>query len=194
MHPGQRDWGGSGNPVLELPGHHARKVPPLGLQGNEVPKELNGPRGQNQLELPRISQMSQRLLGCWSGTTVASPTKWQVLSPAGHYLSYSQDLIRLCLTDVNGELHVKYAGSQDAEPTEHPYGITFRPRRAVGKQVEMDLKSWDPDSPESYVETGTARCVLNPDGSVTYSHSITTFLQGKPALLAETRADLAREH
>lgn len=193
VHPAPRDLG-RGNPVLQLPAKSSRAVPALRPQGAADPQTQRAVRSQNALEVPRVNQMSQRMLGCWSGDTAPAPVNWQVVSPAGAYLAYSRDRIRLCLSDVNGELRVGYADAEDAEPAQHPYGIVYRPVRAIGKQVDLELKSWDPDSRVAYRETGTARCVLNADDTISYSHSITTFLAGKPAVKAETRADLKREH
>ncbi len=193
IHPAPRGSQGSGNPVLELPANSSHGLPGLRSQGAEDSEKQREIRGQNALEVPRVDQMSQRLLGCWIGETDPAPVKWEVVSPAGRNLGYSRDRIRLCLSDAKGELRVRYADAKDADPSPHPYGIVFRPVRAVGKQVDMAVKSWDYESETGYLETGTARCVLNPDDTVNYSHSITTYLGGKPALKAQAHATLKRD-
>lgn len=192
IQPSQGESDSGGDPVLELP--ERRPVPALRSQkgGPGSGKAITG-GGQNALELPRVDRMSAGLLGCWTGETAAAPVKWQVTAPIGAKLGYRRDRIRLCLSGVRGKLQVNSASAEDPEPMEAQYKVIYRPVRAIGSQVDMEIKSWDPDSPITYVETGTARCVLNSDGTVTYSHSVTTFLNGKAALQAEARADLKRE-
>lgn len=180
-----------GNPVLQVPSK--RSVPPIGSQKGGSDSSPPTGHAQQELEIPRVGQMSQKLLGCWSGETAPAPVKWQVIAPDGARLEYRTDRIHLCLSGVRGELRVTALDSNDPGPLHVQYKVSYRPVRANMSEVEMEMKGWDPSSPISYVETGTARCTLNPDGTVTYSHSLTAYLDGNAALLLEARAELRRE-
>ena len=153
--------------------------------------------GQNELELPQVGRLSRQFLGCWRGTTAERPLGWQALSPTASYLGYHSDLIRLCLTLKNGELRVtdassQYANAKDAYGKGTDYGFTYKPERASGTQILLDLRSWDPTMP-GYTVKGSARCTLNADDTVTYFLSVTTSINGQAAVRTETVARLERD-
>ena len=149
---------------------------------------------QNELEIPQVGVISKRLLGCWSGTTAATPLTWQTLSQAGSYLGYHADRLGLCLMWRDGKLEVTDASANNSEPGSETYGFIYKPVSANGTEIKLELKSWDSTDPNDYVAKGTARCTINSDDSVAYFLSVTTFLRGKAAVRSETIAQLQREH
>lgn len=149
---------------------------------------------QNELEIPQVGFISKRLLGCWSGTTAAKPVTWQTLSEAGSNLGYHADRLGLCLTWRDGKLEVTDASANNSEPGSEMYGFIYRPVSASGREIKLELKSWDLTDPNGYVAKGTAHCTINSDDSVAYFISVTTFLKGRAAVRSETIAQLQREH
>ena len=149
---------------------------------------------QNELDIPQVGFISKRLLGCWSGTTSAKPVTWQTLSEVGSQLGYHADRLGLCVTWRDGKLEVTDASANNADPGSEMYGFIYRPVSASGTEIKLELKSWDLTDPNGYVAKGTARCTINPDDSVAYFLSLTTFLKGQAAVRSETIARLQREH
>ena len=152
---------------------------------------------QNELEIPQIGRLSTRFLGCWHGITAETPLGWHALSPTASYLGYHSDRIGLCVTLQDGELHVTDASAKGAGPRYTrggglDYGFSYKPLKASGTQILLDLKSWDPTMPD-YVVNGSARCTLNADDTVTYFISATTSINGQAAVRSETVAQLERD-
>ncbi len=148
---------------------------------------------QNDLEIPQVGYISKLFIGCWSGMTAAKPVTWQNLSSDADRLGYHADHLGLCLTWLGGKLKVTDASAYDADPGGEMYGFTYKPISATGKEITLELKSWDSSDPNNYVAKGTSRCTLNPDDTITDFLSVTTFLDGKAAVKSETVAHLQRE-
>ncbi len=148
----------------------------------------------NELEIPQVGFMSKELLGCWIGTTAPTPAKWETLSPTGSYLGYHSDRLELCLTLRDGKLEVTDASANNVEPGHKMYGFVYKLVSASGKEIDLELKSWDLTDPNNYVAKGTGHCTLNSDDSVAYVIDVTTYLKGQAALRSATTARLEREH
>jgi len=148
--------------------------------------------GDNELEIPQVGFISKGFLGCWNGNTGGKPVTWRKLSEAGSRLDYHPDQVGICLAWRDGKLEVTDASANDIEGAEM-YGFTYRLVSASGTEIKLELKSWDLTDPKNYTAKGTARCTLKPDGTVTDSMTVTTFLNGKAALLSEAVANLERD-
>ncbi|MGD0073231.1 MAG: BON domain-containing protein [Candidatus Binataceae bacterium] len=148
----------------------------------------------NELEIPQVGFMSKELLGCWTGTTASSPAKWETLSPMGAYLGYHSDRLGLCLTLRDGKLEVTDASANNVQRGREMYGFVYKLVSANGKEIDLELKSWDLTDPNGYVAKGTGHCTLNSDDTVAYVIDVTTFLKGQAALRTATTARLEREH
>src|SRR5208337_4859582 len=97
--------------------------------------------------IPQVGFISKQFLGCWSGTTADKPATWRTLSKTGSLLTYHADRLGLCLTWIDGRLEVTDASANprpdNTEPWSGMYGFTYRPVNASGREIELELKSWD---------------------------------------------------
>jgi len=175
-----------------------------GLSGNTATTSGNNrlmvPHDSNRPPVAPVAQMlmvgqggyvSQRLLGCWHGTTAAQPTEWRLLSSLGAAEIYHRDNIDICLNWKNHQLTVTDSRWSCAGCSySRNFSISYQVASASGDKLTLEVKT----SAFPVSQRGVEDIILNQDDTIDEHIDLTDYVHWHGAVRIVTTAHLERSH